>query len=453
MASGEAIGPKNFPAGFLWGAATASYQIEGAWNEDGKGEGIWDRFAHTPGKIQNGDTGDLSCDHYHRWQQDLRLMQELGLKAYRFSISWPRVIPQGSGQVNGKGLDFYDRLVDGLLEAGIAPFITLYHWDLPQALQAKGGWTARDTAYAFAEYADVMAKRLGDRVDNWITFNEPWVAAFLGHLYGEHAPGLKEPKAAFAAAHHQLLAHGLAVPALRARCKSQAQIGITLDLTPAEPATTSEADNEAAIRVDKFKNRWFLDPIYRGTYPEGVAERLGGAPLPIQANDLQLISAPLDFLGVNYYSRTIARDDSARGGSDTAHLRLEKVERTEMGWEIYPAGLYDLLTRLHHDYKPNRLYITENGAAFADQVDSDGEIDDSRRVAFLRDHFSAAQQAIRAGVPLEGYFVWSLLDNFEWAWGFSKRFGLIYLDYKTLQRTIKRSGYFYKAVIAANAIE
>ena len=444
---------KKFPAGFLWGAATAAYQIEGAWNEDGKGESIWDRFSHTPGKVQDGDTGDVACDHYHRWPEDIKLMQQLGLGAYRFSISWPRIIPGGTGKVNEKGLDFYDRLVDGLLAANIEPYATLYHWDLPQALEDKGGWANRETAYAFAEYAEVVAKRLGDRVHNWITLNEPWVSAFLGYFYGLHAPGKKDPQAAFASAHHLLLGHGLAVPLIRAAGNTNTEVGITLNFSPTDPATEGEADKKAEAAEDGFLNRWFIEPIYNGAYPKEVAERLGGAPLPVQADDMKIISRPIDFLGVNYYFRTVVRDESATGGSRVANVKVENVERTEMGWEVYPTGLYNLLTRLHRDYVPGRLYITENGAAFQDTLGPDGKIADPRRQAFLHDHFAAAHRAIQEGVPLKGYFVWSMLDNFEWGYGYSKRFGIVHVDYDTLARTVKDSGHFYQGVIAANGIE
>ncbi len=444
---------KKFPEGFLWGTATASYQIEGAWQEDGKGENIWDRFSHTPGKVQDGDTGDIACDHYHRWPEDIKLMQEMGLKAYRFSISWSRIIPDGDGAVNEKGLDFYDKLVDGLLAAGIEPYVTLYHWDLPQALQDKGGWANRDTAKAFARYADAVSKRLGNRVHNWITLNEPWVSAFLGNMFGVHAPGLKDPKTAFAASHHLLLGHGLAVPILRANGNSQTRVGITLNLSICESASDSEADKVATAKSNAFNLSWFLDPVFKGKYPEGVAERLKGAPLPIQEGDLQKISVPLDFLGVNYYFRFIIKDDSANGGSSVQEVQLENVERTEMGWEVHAPALYRLLTYLHKEYNPPAMYITENGSAFKDEVGPDGKVNDPRRTAYLQSHFAAAHQAISEGVPLEGYFVWSLMDNFEWGYGYSKRFGLTYVDFDTLQRTIKNSGHYYKGVIAANGIE
>ncbi len=442
----------NFPEKFLWGAATASYQIEGAWNEDGKGESNWDKYSHTPGKVMDGDTGDVACDHYHRWPEDIKLMQELGLQAYRFSVSWPRIFPDGTGKLNPKGLDFYDRLVDGLLAAGITPFVTLYHWDLPQLLEDKGGWTNRDTALAFTDYTGALSRRLGDRVQNWITLNEPWCSAFLGYLLGRHAPGRKEPAAAFAAAHHLLLAHGLAVPILRENSRPGTQVGITLNLIPSDPATDREPDIIAAQRNEAFTNGWFLDPLYKGKYPEEVAEFYGSPPPPIQPGDLEKISTPLDFLGVNYYFRNVVQDLSAKGGSPVAAVRVEKADRTEMDWEIYPQGLYNLLTKINRDYAPGRIYITENGAAFPDKVGPEGKVADPRREAYLRDHFLAAGQATQEGVPLKGYFVWSLMDNFEWDSGYSKRFGLIYVDYKHLNRIIKQSGYFYRGVIEANGL-
>jgi beta-glucosidase len=445
-------GAKKFPEGFLWGAATASYQIEGAWNEDGKGESIWDRFSHTSGKVQDGDTGDVACDHYHRWQEDIGLMKQLGLKAYRLSVSWPRILPEGTGAINQKGLDFYDKLVDGLLEAGITPFITLYHWDLPQALEDKGGWTNRDTAQAFADYAGVLSKRLGDRVSNWITLNEPWVSAFLGYLEGVHAPGLKDQGKAFAAAHHLLLGHGLAVPVLRSNSAPGAQVGITLSLSPTDPASDSEADKRAARRLENYTNHWFLRPIYKGEYPDELPDYVSGNSIPVEGDDLKVISVPIDFLGVNYYFRNVVSDKTAAGRSNTASVKVENAERTEMDWEVYPQGLYNLLTSLENEYHPGKLYITENGAAFIDEVGADGQVDDPRRVAYLEGHFAAAQRAIQDGVPLKGYFVWSLLDNFEWGFGFSKRFGLIYVDYTTQQRIIKNSGHFYSKVIAANGL-
>ncbi len=439
-----------FPNGFVWGAATASYQIEGAANEDGRGESIWDRFSHTPGNVLNGDTGDVADDHYHRWPQDVALMQSLGLKAYRFSIAWPRVIPDGIGAVNAAGLDFYDRLVDGLLAAGIEPFVTLYHWDLPQALQDRGGWPNRDSVAWFADYVAVVSRRLSDRVRYWITHNEPWVVAFVGHLMGVHAPGMRDPKAALQAAHHLLLSHGQAVSILR-RNGNGAQVGITLNLSWVDPASDRPADIEAARRQDGYVNRMFLDPVFKGSYPSDFMELCGDLAPRIEEGDLQQISAPIDFLGVNYYSRSVVADDPNIPILRARAVLPPEAEYTEMGWEVYPEGLYRLLRRLQEDYAPGALYITENGAAFADRVE-DGRVHDERRVAYLREHFAAAWRAIQEGVPLRGYFVWSLLDNFEWAYGYSKRFGIVYVDYATQERILKDSALFYRDVIAANGL-
>lgn len=441
----------TFPPNFVWGAATASYQIEGAWQADGKGESIWDRFSHTPGKVANGDTGDVACDHYHRWREDIGLMQALGLNAYRFSISWPRVLPNGRGPANAAGLDFYDQLVDGLLAAGIQPYATLYHWDLPQALQERGGWSNRDVAGWFSDYADLVSRRLGDRVQHWITHNEPWVVAFLGELFGMHAPGNRDLRRALLVSHHLLLSHGLALEPLRANAGAASHLGITLDFHPTYPASDRAEDEAAARRQDGFLNRWFADPLLRGSYPEDTVELFGAHMVEPQAGDMAIIRRPIDFLGINYYTRVVCRAD----GEAPFHAAQvpQPGEHTEMGWEVYPEGLYDLLTRLHTDYAPKALYITENGAAFADSLSATGQIEDSRRTAYLREHFSQAQRAIGAGVPLRGYFVWSLLDNFEWSHGYGKRFGLIYVDYATQARTIKQSGHWFSQVTRRNGVD
>ncbi len=438
-----------WPADFLWGAATASYQIEGAWQEDGKGESIWDRFSHTPGKVANGDTGDVACDHYHRWPQDIALMRELGLAAYRYSIAWSRILPTGRGSVNEAGLDFYERLTDGLLAAGIQPWVTLYHWDLPQALQDTGGWANRDTAAAFADYAEIVARRLGDRVAGWITHNEPWVVAFIGNLWGEHAPGLRDLPTALRVTHHLLLGHGLAVPRIRAAVPG-APVGITLNLNAAYPASDSPEDQAAAVRSEGISNRLFLDPLLHGHYPADIMMELGAAAPPVQAGDLDLIRTPLDFLGVNNYFRSVVKD-----APESPMLRTEMVkpegEYTTMGWEVYPDGLRVLLERIHRDYPFPAYYITENGAAFADTVEADGSIQDSRRQAYLASYIAAAGQARAAGVPLKGYFVWSLLDNFEWGHGYKQRFGIVRVDFATQERTIKASGHWYRELLAAQA--
>jgi beta-glucosidase len=440
-----------FPPDFIWGAATASHQIEGAWDEDGKGESIWDHFSHTPGKIANGDMGDVACDHYHRWREDVALMKEIGLQAYRFSIAWPRLLPEGRGSVNQPGLDFYDQLVDGLLEAGIEPFVTLYHWDLPQVLQDQGGWPTRSTAEAFVEYADLASRTLGDRVTYWMTLNEPYVSAFVGYLEGRHAPGHSDLDEALAAAHHLLLAHGWAVPVIR-RNSPDAQVGIVLNLSGQTPASPSAADRAAAWQQDGVVNRWFLDPLSARGYPVDIVQHHGRPMDFVQAGDPEAIAAPLDFLGVNYYARGVVRSSVVREAENAPRTVFPNPERTEMGWEVYPEGLYELLGRVHFDYRFPSLYVTENGAAYPDQIGPDGQVDDPSRVAYLKNHFTEAARASAAGVPLRGYFVWSLMDNFEWAHGYSKRFGLVYVDYPTQQRVLKTSAHWYRRVIAANGV-
>ncbi|MDQ3871143.1 MAG: GH1 family beta-glucosidase [Chloroflexota bacterium] len=445
----------TFPADFRWGVATAAYQIEGAVDVDGRGESIWDRFSHTPGKTFNGDTGDLACDHYHRYGEDVELMARLGIRAYRFSIAWPRLFPSGAGRPNRKGIDFYARLVDRLLADGIAPAITLYHWDLPQALQDTGGWANRDTARRFGDYADAAFRALGDRVALWITHNEPWVAAFLGHFTGDHAPGVADLRTALAAAHHLLLSHGLAVDAYRGLGLS-APIGITLNLYPTYPHSDTSADVEAALTADGYTNRWFLDPVLRATYPDDMlalfADRMG--PLDfVRDGDLSVAGRAIDFLGVNYYTRGVIRAAPAQPFGYEAVDPLERrAPVTDMPTEIAPDALTDLLARLKRDYREIPLYITENGAAFNDRIDADGQVRDARRVEFLRSHFAAAARAIEKGVPLRGYFVWSFMDNFEWAYGYSKRFGLVYVDYATQRRVPKSSASFFREVIEQNEI-
>lgn len=445
-----------FPEGFVWGVATAAYQIEGAHDEDGRGPSIWDTFCRQPGKIENGDTGDVAADHYHRWPEDVRLMAELGLQAYRFSISWPRILPEGKGKVNPAGLDFYSRLVDALLAHDIQPFVTLYHWDLPQALQDQGGWANRDTARYFAEYAHLVARRLGDRVTHWITHNEPLVVVAAGHLQGIHAPGIQDPMVAFRVAHHLLLSHGYAVEAIRDEVPSS-QVGITLNLTPIHPASESEADQQAARRLDGLTNRMFLDPVLKGRYPEDVLDLLGPLFPPTEPDEMSRIAAPLDFLGVNYYTRAVIRHDPNSLLFQIGWVQPQGSEYSEM-WEIYPPGIYEILTRVWTDYgqgpdAPLRaLYITENGIPVPDMPDAEGKVHDPRRIRYLRDHLIQVHRAIAEGVPLRGYFVWSLLDNFEWAYGYRMRFGLVYVDYQTQKRTIKDSGRWYTEVIHENGV-
>jgi beta-glucosidase len=437
----------HVPEHFYWGVATAAYQIEGAVNEDGRGESIWDRFCATPGHILNNDTGDVACDHYHRYREDIQIMQELGVNAYRFSIAWPRIFPFGRGPVNLLGLDFYDRLVDTLLEAGIEPFVTLYHWDLPQALQDQvGGWASRETASAFADYADEVSRRLGNRVRYWMTLNEPWVSAFQGHELGSKAPGLRDPRLAWQVSHHLLLAHGLAVPILRANGRPDTRVGIVLNLSPAEPATPTEEDRQAARALDGKMNRWFLDPIFRGSYPADVLAALGNLAPQTEEGDAAIIARPLDFLGANYYYRNIVHQ-KADGSIEMVHPK--DAEYTTMNWEVYPAGLRELLLRLHRDYSPPQLFVTENGAAFPDTISEDNQVHDPRRTHYLREHIREALSTLADGVPLAGYFVWSLMDNFEWAFGYTPRFGLVYVDYPTQRRIVKDSGQWYRDMIAA----
>ena len=450
----------TFPENFVWGAATAAYQIEGAWNEDGKGESIWDRFSHTPGNVLNNDNGDVACDHYHRWQDDVALMQRLGLQAYRFSIAWPRILPAGRGAVNPAGLDFYSRLVDGLLEAGITPFVTLYHWDLPQALEDEGGWTVRGTAEAFVEYTQAISQRLGDRVKNWITHNEPAVAALLGYQIGVHAPGKRDMAAAMAASHHLLLSHGWAVPVLRANSPGT-EVGITLNLNVTTPASASAADHEDNRIGEGMWARWFLDPVFGRHYPADiVAEGIKRGVLPadgpafVQAGDMEAIGVPIDFLGINYYTRNLSRsrevDELDNDPPTVFQAPKTPYTWTEMPWEIFPQGLYEVLMRVHLHYKPRKLYVTENGASFSDGPDAEGRVRDTRRLKYLHDHFAAAHRAIEHGAPLAGYFIWSLFDNFEWGYGYSQRFGSVWVDYETQQRILKDSALWYHDVIVEN---
>jgi beta-glucosidase len=439
----------RFPERFVWGVATSAYQIEGAAHEDGRGESIWDRFARKPGAVRDRSNGDVACDHFHRFREDIELMRWLGLSAYRFSIAWPRVLPEGRGRVEPRGLAFYDRLVDALLEAGIEPLPTLHHWDLPQALEDDGGWPARATATAFADFVDVVSKALGDRVRRWITHNEPWCLSTLGYNRGLHAPGRKQPRAALAAAHHLLLSHGLAAAALRAN--GAAEVGISLNLCPVVAASESEADRDEARRIDGTLNRFYLDPLFGRGYPADVLAESG--PLPeLLPGDLEIIAAPLDFLGVNYYMRSVARSQRVPEESNAPRsvTLAPESEWTEMGWEVYPQGLHDLLLYIHREWAPQKLYVTENGASYGDAPGADGRVRDERRVRFLREHFDAAARAIADGVPLDGFFVWSLLDNFEWDRGYTQRFGIVWVDYDSQQRIPKDSAAFYREFIRSS---
>ena len=435
-----------FPPDFVWGSAVSAYQVEGAVDADGRGESIWDRFSATPGKVVNGDSGAVACDSYHRYREDVKLVTELGLNAFRFSIAWPRIFAEGRGSPNTAGLDFYDGLVDELLAAGVEPYVTLYHWDLPQALEERGGWPVRDTAEAFAEYVDVVAARLGDRVRHWITMCEPWVISWLGYGLGEHAPGRRSEADALAAAHHVLLGHGLAAEVLRSR-HAEAKVGITIDLVAFHPLTRSDDDLAAMTRADGFRNRWILDPVLRGEYPQDMLEAYAPILPPIREGDLARIGTPLDFLGVNYYTRSVVRADPAGGPPVT--VEDDDVERTAMGWEVYPDGLHELLVRLRDEYVLPPVYVTENGAAYADQRDN-GTVHDPNRISYVDRHLEAISRAIDDGIPVRGYFLWSLLDNFEWAFGYSRRFGIVFVDYETLERVPKASYHWYRDVIAAS---
>jgi beta-glucosidase len=463
--------PRTFPPGFLWGTATASYQIEGAVNEDGRGPSIWDTYSRTPGNVWNGDTGDIACDHFHRMDEDLDLMKKLGVGSYRFSVAWPRIQPDGKGPANQPGLDFYRRLVDGLRSRDIEPTLTLYHWDLPQALEDNGGWTVRETAERFAEYVDLVARALGSDVERWITLNEPWCSAWLGYGSGRHAPGVQDIGMAAAANHHLLLAHGMAVPILRSAIPD-AKVGITLNLGVHRPGTDHVDDVAAAHRADGNLNRLFLDPVFHGSYPEDMLTHYEGN-LPgfsvIEEGDLAIISQPLDFLGVNYYFPGTIMDakraSEARVAGygvplgeqfpDLRVLSLETpgTETTSMGWEVDASGLTELLVRVKGEYTDLPIYITENGAAFDDYVDPNGHVLDNDRISYLCEHVSAVHDAIDADVNVQGYFVWSLLDNFEWSFGYSRRFGIVWVDFPTGTRLPKASFNWYSKLARSNTIE
>ncbi|WP_243707825.1 GH1 family beta-glucosidase [Micromonospora sp. KC606] len=436
----------RFPSNFGWGAATSAYQIEGAAKEDGRGESIWDTFSRTPGRTRNGDTGDVAVDHYHRWSEDLDLMRDLGLHSYRFSVSWPRIQPDGTGEPNQRGLDFYRRLIDGLHDRGIEPMVTLFHWDLPQSLQDVGGWENRDTAYRFGDYAAAVFHGLGDQVPVWLTVNEPKTVVQNGYLQGHHAPGCQDPDAAYLVAHHLQLAHGLAVRALRAG-GSAARIGPALNLHPCYPADDTPAAASAARLYDGYENRLYLDSILKGAYPEDVLADLGDGSRMAQGiadGDLEIIATPVDLLAVQYYTPYYVTADGAKA---------PRWPTSQADWQqIHPDGMYDILTRVTRDYGPVPITITENGLPCPDVLGPDGAVDDAGRIAFLRDHFTAAHRAIADGVPLESYHVWSLLDNFEWAEGYDQRWGLVYVDYATQLRVLKRSAHWYREVIRDNGL-
>ncbi|HYF94721.1 MAG TPA: GH1 family beta-glucosidase [Symbiobacteriaceae bacterium] len=445
--------PLTFPEGFLWGAATSAYQVEGAWNEDGKGESIWDRFSHTPGRIADGSSGDVACDHYHRWEQDLDLITALGLTAYRFSIAWTRIQPAGTGAVNPKGLDFYKRLIEGMHTRGITPSATLYHWDLPQALMDQGGWQNRDTAERFAEYGDIVFRALGDQVPFWCTINEPAEVAFCGHLWGVHPPAVQDWKQTLRAAHNTMLAHGQAVRAFRAAAPRGAAIGIVLDMWPIYPRSKSAADVAAARRRNGMQNRWFADAVFKGAYPaDMLAEyRKRYDPMDyVRPDDAAVIGEKIDWLGLNYYHPETAFE--ARSPFLDFGTVDAKEPMTTMKWEVYPQGLYDVLTRMKQDWGDIPLYITENGAAYNDAVSEAGEVADPKRVEYYRGHLAACHKAISDGVNLKGYFAWSFLDNFEWSLGYTQKFGIVHVDTKTQKRTPKQSARFLQDVARTNRL-
>lgn len=420
----------------MWGSATSSFQIEGATAAEGRGESIWDRFCQQPGAIDDNTNGDIACDHYHRYKEDVALMSSLGLDAYRFSIAWPRVVPAGTGKVNQNGLDFYDRLVDELLSANIKPFATLYHWDLPQVLEDKNGWVNRDTAYAFVDYTKAVVERLGDRVASWATLNEPFVSASLGYRTGEHAPGRTSLTDSFAAAHHLLLAHGMAMPVIR-EFAPNSDAGVVLNFTPTFAASDTAEDQQAFADTDGWDNRWYVEPIAGSGYPKETVQSLGWEQKEVQAGDLDTIAAPIDFLGINYYTR---QTKCATGNAP------QTLPVTDMGWEIYPEGIHDLLTTVHNRHGFKKYFITENGAAMPDKADDKDFVDDQDRIDYLHDHLQQVHRAIEAGVPVNGYFAWSLFDNFEWAYGYSKRFGIVRVNYETLERTPKASAHWYSTI-------
>jgi beta-glucosidase len=449
----------SFPKGFFWGTTTAAYQIEGAWNEDGKGESIWDRFTHTSGKIKNGDMGDVACDSYHRWRDDIALMRAMNLNSYRFSISWPRIQPSGQGAANSKGVDYYRRLVDALLEARIRPFVTLYHWDLPQALEDGGGWTNRDTAARFADYVQLVSQALGDRVSDWMIFNEPAAFVDLGYLEGTHAPGHKSLFDFLRATHVVNLAQGEGFRALKA-ARPSARVGTAFSMSPCEPATDSEGDKLAAERAHAMTNTWFLDPALRGRYPEALTF-LPETAMRIKSGDMEKLRAPLDFIGINLYYRVVASVPGTVERATHAQDWLFPVKmdggqqgpKTGFGSEVWPKALYDMVVRITRDYNRPVIEVTESGCSYNDVPDANGIVHDALRIAYHREYLAALAHSITDGADVRGYHAWSLLDNFEWAEGFTQRFGLAYVDFKTQQRTLKDSGHWYAKVAAANRLE
>jgi beta-glucosidase len=441
----------RFPAGFSWGTATASYQVEGAWDEDGKGESVWDRFAHTSGRIANDETGDVACDQYHRFKEDVAIMKQLGMRGYRFSIAWPRVFPQGKGTVNQKGLDYYSRLVDELLANGITPFPTLYHWDLPQALEDEGGWSNRDITGHFATYAETMVRALGDRVKNWMVFNEPWVFVYLGYLYGIHAPGVRDSERAVKASHIVNLAHAAAIKAMRATGLPEA-IGTAYSMTAMYPASDKPEDIAAAERQHAWSNVWFLDPLLKGEYPQAYVEQEKMLrKMDVRSGDVDACRERLDFIGINLYQRSFVEDNPNDGNLGTRQ-RQGPGPKTAFGWEVWPAGLYQMIKRIDRDYRLP-IYITENGCSYPNGPESDGRVHDHERIDYHNGYIGQVARAIDEGCDVRGYYAWTLIDNFEWAEGFRQRFGIVHVDFETQQRTIKDSGYWFRDMIASNEIE
>ena len=450
------MGGVRFPEGFRWGAATASYQIEGAWNADGKGESVWDRFAHSSGRIRNGDTGDVACDSYHRWREDVALLRAMNLRSYRFSISWPRILPSGSGTPNASGLDYYRRLADALLEAGIRPFPTLYHWDLPQAVEERGGWPSRDTAGRFADYAHTVVSALGDRVSEWMIFNEPHIFTTMGYLVGIHAPGRRDPEAWLRAGHTVNLAQGEAFRAMRA-ARAGLRIGTAFSMSACEPAGDSQADADAAERWHRLLNLWYLETALCGRYPEVFPEGLPLERMGVREGDLERVRAPLDFLGINLYTRTLVsehpEDPLGIGARAVGPVGGSAGPRTDFGWEVWPRALHDVVARITRDYDRPTIVITENGCSYADGPGPDGSVRDGRRIEFYRGYLEALAQAIEGGADVRGYHAWSLLDNFEWGEGYAQRFGLTWVDFATGERRLKDSGRWYARVAAQNGLD
>ncbi|WP_433946362.1 GH1 family beta-glucosidase [Paenibacillus sp. SN-8-1] len=442
-----------FPQDFIWGSATSSYQIEGATKEDGRGESIWDVFSRTPGKVYNGDTGEGACDSYHRYQEDVALLKELGAKAYRFSVAWPRIFPQGDGEVNQAGLDYYHRLVDELLANGIEPMCTLYHWDLPQALQDRGGWDSRDTIDAFVRYAETMFKSFDGKINKWITFNEPWCISFLSNELGDHAPGNKDFQLALNVAHHIMVAHGETVKSFR-QLGIQGEIGFAPNTEWFEPFSQQEQDVEAAQRRLEYFNNWFFDPVFKGIYPERALNwyRSKGFEPPVQPGDMDTIHQPIDFLGINYYTGGVGRNNP-----DAGLLEFEPVgggfDTTDFDWNIYPQGFLNVLEWVNREYGSIPIYITENGAYYESEASEDGKQHDPKRIAYLQKHLFQLSRAIESGINVKGYMLWSLMDNFEWAFGYSKPFGIVHVDFETYKRTPKDSYYWYQKVIASHGFE